>query len=128
MDDGPGISQELRGRVFEPFFTTKEVGQGTGLGLSLGFGIATAHGGSLELLPAAAGLPNQEDGFGASFRVTLLAQRPAEAPSASLPRSAASSSSAGAGSGALSAPAAAARGPRSSSKTSGRSASCWCGC
>ena len=70
MDDGPGISLELRGRVFEPFFTTKEVGQGTGLGLSLGLGIATAHGGSLELCPPS--------GRGACFKLTLPAQRAAE--------------------------------------------------
>src|SRR5262249_27059181 len=70
-DDGPGISQELRGRVFEPFFTTKEVGQGTGLGLSLGLGIATAHGGSLELCPS--------EGRGACFKLTLPAQRPSAA-------------------------------------------------
>jgi CheY-like chemotaxis protein len=67
-DDGPGISQELRGRVFEPFFTTKEVGQGTGLGLSLGLGIATAHGGSLELCTPS--------GVGACFKLTLPAQTP----------------------------------------------------
>jgi len=73
-DDGPGISQELRGRVFEPFFTTKEVGQGTGLGLSLGLGIATAHGGSLELCAPAA--------RGASFRLTLPAQPRLEPDSA----------------------------------------------
>ena len=70
-DDGPGISAELRGRVFEPFFTTKQVGHGTGLGLSLGLGIAKAHGGSLDLLPTSAGP-------GASFQLTLPAQRASE--------------------------------------------------
>lgn len=63
-DDGPGISAELRGRVFEPFFSTKEVGQGTGLGLSISHGIASAHGGSLELCP---------NDVGACFRLTLPA-------------------------------------------------------
>lgn len=52
-DTGPGIKPDLRGRIFEPFFTTKDVGQGTGLGLSISLGIATAHGGSLELCAAA---------------------------------------------------------------------------
>jgi two-component system NtrC family sensor kinase len=80
-DDGPGISAELRGRVFEPFFTTKEVGQGTGLGLSLGLGIATAHGGALELVA---------DGrTGATFKLTLPAQRPLETPAVARPAPAA---------------------------------------
>ena len=80
MDDGPGIDQELRGRIFEPFFTTKEVGKGTGLGLSLALGIATAHGGALELLPPAADAP--ADRPGATFRLTLPAQAAARASEA----------------------------------------------
>ena len=48
-DNGNGIPQKVLDKIFQPFFTTKPTGQGTGLGLSLSYDIAKAHGGDLKV-------------------------------------------------------------------------------
>jgi signal transduction histidine kinase len=64
-DEGSGIAPELLPRVFEPFFTTKPVGEGTGLGLSVAYGIVRDHGGWMSV--------SSEPGAGTVFSVHLPA-------------------------------------------------------
>ena len=62
-DSGKGIAPEHLTRIFDPFFTTKPIGQGTGLGLSLSYGIVQKHGGRIEV--------KSELGQGTAFKVYL---------------------------------------------------------
>jgi PAS domain S-box-containing protein len=64
-DTGEGISQENLSKVFDPFFTTKGVGNGTGLGLAVTYGIVQEHGGTIEA--------RSEEGRGATFTLTFPA-------------------------------------------------------
>jgi signal transduction histidine kinase len=62
-DTGCGISDDNIVRVFEPFFTTGEVGEGSGLGLSVSYGIVKDHGGDIEV--------ESREGVGSTFTVLL---------------------------------------------------------
>ena len=73
-DTGTGMSEETLQRAFEPFFTTKPAGEGTGLGLSVSYGIIEAHGGTITVESA--------PGRGTTFRILLPAPPPPDGPRA----------------------------------------------
>jgi two-component system, NtrC family, sensor kinase len=63
MDDGVGMEAAEIGRIFDPFYTTRADSGGTGLGLSVTYGIVTDHGGTIEV--------KSERGNGSTFSVWL---------------------------------------------------------
>jgi PAS domain S-box-containing protein len=63
IDKGKGISDDIKNKIFEPFFTTKKVGEGTGLGLWVSYGIVKNFGGEIDV--------ESEVGAGSTFIVTL---------------------------------------------------------
>jgi two-component system, NtrC family, sensor kinase len=67
-DNGAGIAPEIIDRIFDPFFSTKKTGEGTGLGLSVSYGIVKDHGGDIQV--------ESEPGQGTRFTIEL----PVEAP------------------------------------------------
>jgi signal transduction histidine kinase len=69
-DTGAGIKEADLPRIFDPFFTTKDVGQGTGLGLAVSYGIVQEHGGTIRASSA--------QGQGSRFEVRLPMERRAE--------------------------------------------------
>jgi len=69
-DTGCGIPQENLDKLFDPFFTTKEVGQGTGLGLSVSLGIVQRHGGTIRV--------QSEVGRGSTFTIWLPVEEHSE--------------------------------------------------
>jgi two-component system, NtrC family, sensor kinase len=72
VDEGVGIARSAIPKIFEPFYTSKPPGRGTGLGLSVCYGIVADHGGRMEV--------DSEVGRGSTFRVILPEGEPATAP------------------------------------------------
>ena len=78
-DTGPGISAEVAKKIFEPFYTTKAAGEGTGLGLSVTYGIVQDHKGDIRV--------ERADSGGARFIIELplhISREPASTGSSSL--------------------------------------------
>ncbi len=69
-DNGIGMDEDTQKKVFDPFFTTKDVGEGTGLGMSIVYKIIDKHGGEVSV--------ESEEGVGTDFVITLPMRQPKE--------------------------------------------------
>ena len=76
QDDGPGIDDETLHRIFDPFFTTKQTGEGTGLGLTISYGIIDGHGGRIW----AESQPGRGTAFIIELPIVQGSERPRAAP------------------------------------------------
>ncbi|AEV34483.1 histidine kinase,7TM-containing protein possibly involved in signal transduction,histidine kinase [Owenweeksia hongkongensis DSM 17368] len=70
IDNGIGMDEATKKKIFDPFFTTKDVGEGTGLGMSIVYKIVEKHGGTMTV--------NSELGKGTEFIITLPLRQPNE--------------------------------------------------
>ena len=76
-DTGIGIPDAIKSQIFDPFFTTKKVGEGTGLGLSLCYGIVKKYGGNIKFKSRSA--ENNPEGYtGTTFTVSMPIYEPEE--------------------------------------------------
>ncbi|MCP4685334.1 MAG: HAMP domain-containing histidine kinase, partial [bacterium] len=73
-DTGTGIPEDIRAHIFDPFFTTKKVGQGTGLGLSLCYGIVQKYGGRITFTSVSRD-DQQDVSSGTTFTVSMPVER-----------------------------------------------------
>lgn len=64
-DNGVGMSEEVKNKLFEPFFTTKKIGKGTGLGVSISYGIIKDYNGTIDI--------DSKTGQGTTFTLTFPA-------------------------------------------------------
>jgi signal transduction histidine kinase len=67
VDNGPGMTEEVKKKLFDPFFTTKSIGKGTGLGMAISYQIIEKHGGKLWY--------DSEPGKGAEFLIQIPVQQ-----------------------------------------------------
>ncbi len=71
IDNGCGIPEKYKNKIFDPFFTTKEVGEGTGLGLSVTYGLIQEHGGTISVESPPLHTKNNGAQQGTAFHIRL---------------------------------------------------------